>query len=122
MIPLISAAAILTFAWPFAHSCGSLIAVTILYGFAAGSYISLVSIPPINLGDIDDVGRRIGMMMSILAIGALCGPPISGAIHTATEGGGFENVGYYAGSTILMGVGLMIAVKYTKMGRFGGKM
>lgn len=62
------------------------------------------------------------MMMSILAIGAVCGPPISGAIHTATEGGGFENVGYYAGSTILVGVGLMIAVKHVKMGGFGGKM
>jgi hypothetical protein len=36
------------------------------------------------------------MFMSILSIGALAGPPISGAISTAT--GGFKDVGYYAGS------------------------
>jgi len=33
--------------------------------------------------------------MSILALGALAGPPISGAINAAT--GGFKVVGYYAG-------------------------
>ena len=46
-------------------------------------------------GDTKDVGRRLGMFMSILSLGALAGPPISGAINTAT--GGFEVVGYYAG-------------------------
>jgi len=35
------------------------------------------------------------MFMSIFALGALGGPPISGAIRTAR--GGFEAVGYYAG-------------------------
>lgn len=48
-----------------------------------------------DFGETADVGRRIGMMMSFLSIGALAGPPISGAINTAT--GGFEAVGYYAG-------------------------
>lgn len=48
------------------------------------------------LGDTKDVGRRLGMFMSILSLGALAGPPISGAINTAT--GGFEDVGYYAGA------------------------
>ncbi len=48
-----------------------------------------------NLGGIGDVGRRIGMFMSITAIGALAGPPISGAIISGT--GGFKAVGFYAG-------------------------
>lgn len=43
-----------------------------------------------------DVGRRTGMMMSVAALGALAGPPISGAINTAT--GGFEAVGFCAGN------------------------
>ena len=46
-------------------------------------------------GDTKDVGRRLGMFMSIFSLGALAGPPISGAINTAT--GGFEVVGFYAG-------------------------
>jgi len=48
-----------------------------------------------NLGGEDDVGRRIGMFMTITAVGALAGPPISGAINAAT--GGFKAVGIYAG-------------------------
>lgn len=48
-----------------------------------------------DMGDTNDVGRRMGMFMSILSLGAVAGPPISGAISTAT--GGFRDVGYYAG-------------------------
>lgn len=48
-----------------------------------------------DMGGVGDVGRRTGMCMTILAFGALAGPPISGAINTAT--GGFKAVGYYAG-------------------------
>lgn len=64
--------------------------------FSSGSYVSLLSNPIMEMGETGDVGRRIGMFMSILAIGALAGPPISGAIGTAT--GDFKAVGYYAGS------------------------
>ena len=63
--------------------------------FGSGAYVSLISNPIMEMGDTGDVGRRTGMFMSILAIGALAGPPISGAISTAT--GNFKSVGYYAG-------------------------
>lgn len=51
--------------------------------------------PAIALGDVSDVGRRVGMASTILAFGALLGPPISGAINSAS--GGYQAVGYYAG-------------------------
>ncbi len=38
------------------------------------------------------------MAFSIAALGALAGPPISGAINTATRS--FEAMGYYAGAMI----------------------
>lgn len=47
------------------------------------------------MGAIGDVGRRTGLYLSFAALGALSGPPISGAINSAT--GGFEDVGWYAG-------------------------
>lgn len=50
------------------------------------------------MGERHDVGRRTGMTFTILCAGALAGPPISGAINTAT--GGFEDVGFYAGTGI----------------------
>lgn len=48
------------------------------------------------LGDIEDAGRRVGMFMSLAAFGAITGPPISGAISTAS--GGFIDAGFYAGT------------------------
>lgn len=68
---------------------------SILGRISSGSYVSLLSNPMMEFGDTKDVGRRLGMFMTILSLGALAGPPISGAINTAT--GGFEAVGYYAG-------------------------
>ena len=55
----------------------------------------MLAAPLIEMGDRQTVGVRLGMFFTILAMGALAGPPISGAINTAT--GGFKAVGYYAG-------------------------
>lgn len=96
MAPFTLLAGILTYAWPYATTKGSLIAIGILYGFGSGAYVSLVAVPMIAFGEIEDVGRRVGMAMTILATGALAGPPISGAMNNAT--GGFKAVGYYAGT------------------------
>ncbi|KAK0193029.1 major facilitator superfamily domain-containing protein [Armillaria mellea] len=98
MIPFTAASAIVTYSWPFAKDQGSLITIAVIYGFTSGSFVSLLCAPIIEFGDTSDVGRRVGMMMSILAVGALVGPPISGSINTAT--GGFEAVGYYAGRSL----------------------
>jgi hypothetical protein len=99
--------------------------------FSSGTYISLVVFPIMSMGASGDVGRRLGMFTSIISIGALTGPPISGAINSAT--GGYEAVGCYAGehpfpfnsvynsppdmhprvgSVIMLAVALMIVVRY----------
>lgn len=67
----------------------------ISHSFSCGTYVSLVAVPAMTMGAIGDVGRRTGLFLSIAAFGALAGPPISGAINSAT--GGFEDVGWYAG-------------------------
>lgn len=95
MIPSAFVTGILTYAWPFTRSSTGLIFVTVIYGFATGVYVSLLSNPIMNFGGEGDMGRRIGMYMSITALGAVAGPPISGAISSRT--GSFEAVGFYAG-------------------------
>jgi hypothetical protein len=68
---------------------------TIISSIASGVYAGLVLAPAMALGDTSDVGRRVGMASTILAFGALIGPPISGTIYSAS--GGYKAVGYYAG-------------------------
>lgn len=54
--------------------------------------------PVVQMGKVTEVGMRVGMTFTIMSLGALAGPPISGAILDRT--GSFENVGYYAGTYI----------------------
>ncbi|KAG9097799.1 hypothetical protein FRC07_010730 [Ceratobasidium sp. 392] len=72
------------------------------------------------MGEMEDVGRRSGMLMTVVAAGAVAGPPISGAIRDTT--GSFVNVGYYAGSMIVLCVIMMIGVKYASTGKLTGKL
>ena len=138
MIPFTGVAGLMTYAWPFAKSEKALIAITVIYGFSSGSYVSLLANPMMDMGDTGDVGRRVGMFMTVLALGALAGPPISGAIWTAS--GGQTAVGYYAGrlarlipsprmrsddfylgTMVLIGVGTMCCTRHLILKRMFGK-
>jgi len=112
-------AAALSFAWPFAKTESSLIVIAVLYGFACGSFISGFLLPVVELGDGTETGRRTGMIMSIGGVGALCGIPISGAINKAT--GGFEIVGYYAGSVTVVSVIFMLITRHLVLGKLWGR-
>jgi hypothetical protein len=106
---------IATITWPFARNESQLIAIAAIYGYALhlftarcsthpsrfslGAYTSLYSAPLVAMGQMEDAGRRVGMFMSLLAIGGVAGPPISGAISTAT--GGFIAAGYYSGKCMM---------------------
>ncbi|KAF5364699.1 hypothetical protein D9758_005554 [Tetrapyrgos nigripes] len=117
--PMTFFAGILTYAWPFAKSEGSLIAVAIIYGIMNGTFVSSFLFPVFELGELGDVGRRTGMVLSLSAIGTLFGIPISGAISSAT--GGFEAVGFWAGSVIIVAVMLMLVTRHLVLKKLWGK-
>ncbi|KAK2464720.1 hypothetical protein APHAL10511_003296 [Amanita phalloides] len=119
MIPFTILAGVMTFIWPYARTAPGLVTIAIVYGFCSGVYIGLMPNPLIAMGDMDDVGRRIGMFLSILALGALAGPPISGAINTASRG--YVAVGWYAGSMVLLGVAMMSATRWLVLRRWIGR-
>ena len=95
MAPPTLLCAVVTYVWPFATTKESLVAIAVIYGLCSGAYASLILLPVVVMGDMHDVGRRTGTAMTVIALGAIAGPPISGAIAQAT--GGFKAVGYYAG-------------------------
>ncbi|KAK0231306.1 major facilitator superfamily domain-containing protein [Armillaria fumosa] len=109
--PMTIIAGAVTYAWPFARTLASMIVVAVIYGHFVfhGAYTSLFFIPVFELGEIGDVGQRTGMTISIAAPGAVAGPPISGAIHTATRS--FEAIEYYAGMRTRFSLrGLLIVI------------
>ncbi|KAF9646429.1 MFS general substrate transporter [Thelephora ganbajun] len=117
--PLTLVCAIMTYAWPFATTKGSLIAVGVIYGFCSGAYVTLLPAPLMAMGDMHDAGRRTGIAMTGIALGAVAGPPISGAIIQATDG--FKVVGYFAGSCIVGAVALLYITKYLMFGTLRGR-
>ncbi|KAJ6497558.1 major facilitator superfamily domain-containing protein [Mycena sanguinolenta] len=119
IVPFSAVAAIMTYLWPLARSNGAFVAIAIIYGFSSGAYVSSFLLPMFHLGDIADVGRRSGMAMSLTAIGALAGPPISGAIYSAS--GGYSAVGYYAGSMIFAAIALMLVTRHLVLRKLWGK-
>jgi MFS transporter, MCT family, solute carrier family 16 (monocarboxylic acid transporters), member 10 len=96
MTPAVFITGLLTFLWPHLRGTGSLVALALLYGTSSGAFASLIGVPLIALGDSADVGRRTGMCLTIVSLGALIGPPISGAI---IRSGGYVAVGTYAGQS-----------------------
>ncbi|KAJ7503026.1 major facilitator superfamily domain-containing protein [Mycena galericulata] len=117
--PMTAVAAVMTYVWPLARSKGSFVAIALIYGYSSGVYVSAFLLPMYNLGDIADVGRRSGMAMSLTAVGAILGPPISGAINSAS--GGYQAVGYYAGSMILAALVLMLVTRHLSLRKLWGK-
>ncbi|KAH7875005.1 major facilitator superfamily domain-containing protein [Lentinula edodes] len=112
-------AGIVTFAWPFATSKSSLTAIAVTYGFTSGTIIPGLAIPVFLLGDVSDIGRRTGMMMTLGALGGLFGAPISGAINRSS--GGFKAVGYFAGTMMILAGIFMLATRYLVLRKLRGR-
>jgi MCP family monocarboxylic acid transporter-like MFS transporter 10 len=96
MIPTTLIAGVLTLIWPFTRGTAALFTLAVIYGASSGAVVPLMGAPIMALGSSADVGRRTGMYFTITSLGALAGPPISGAIIHAT--GGYTPVGIFAGA------------------------
>lgn len=100
-----------------------------LCSISIGPFASLVSSPVLDLGERDQLGRRIGILMSMVGIAMLVGAPISGAVDKSR---GPIAMGLYAGtnpwfsnlcraselltgSMMLFGVILMTIVRHMKV-------
>ncbi|KLO10562.1 MFS general substrate transporter [Schizopora paradoxa] len=119
MSPFTLVAGIMTYVWPYVSGKSNYITIAVIYGFASGAFVSLISAPMIAFGEVSDVGRRTGLYFSVLALAAVAGPPISGAINTAT--GGFHQVGIFAGTMVVVSVVIMWIARCMVLGSFWGK-
>jgi len=71
------------------------------------------------MGEMKNAGSRTGVALTCIALGAVAGPPISGAISQSA--GGFKAVGYYAGSCIIGAVVFLYLTKYLMIGSLRGR-
>ncbi|KAF9259565.1 MFS general substrate transporter [Marasmius fiardii PR-910] len=103
MIPATTVTAAVVFAWPAATTRASLVIVSVLYGFSAGSFGSLLWHPIFDLGEQEELSQRVGIMMLFIALAAQVGPPMSGAVMSTA---GMTVMGVFAGECLALFVRL----------------
>lgn len=99
------------FYWISVSNLQGNVAFAVIYGFFSGSVVSLASVVLAGITpDMRRLGTRIGMVSILKGIGSLVGPPISGAMLSAT--------GKYLGIQLFSALGIMLTAIFSIILRF----
>ncbi|KAH8810087.1 major facilitator superfamily domain-containing protein [Flagelloscypha sp. PMI_526] len=109
VIPSLIASAAVTYGFAFAKNQRDFILIAVFYGLASGAYIATFIVPIYGFGEMKDLGKRMGMAMTLGSFAALAGPPIAGAL---VKSHGYHAAGYFGGSCMVAGVLLIIIVRF----------
>ncbi|KAI7760034.1 hypothetical protein LZL87_012405 [Fusarium oxysporum] len=106
MVTNLSGILVLAFWLPleFHTSKAGLILFALLFGFVSGGFVSLGPPCVVSLAEdqVDEIGVKLGGFCLAIALGALTGLPIEGAIKDR-EGDKFTGLMAFAGATMIMG-------------------
>lgn len=117
LMPAAGAAGICVFCWMAVKSTPGLYVWCCFYGITAGSIQSLFPAGLSSLTtDLRKAGVRMGMIFTIVSFATLAGPPIAGAIITAS-GGKYYGAQAFAGAALMLGMVLMAAARAVKVKR-----
>ena len=102
------------FIWPFAHDFGMLICFTVVYGFSAGGYISLVPTTVSSLFGTKDIASLTGLIFTGASVGNFAGPACFAALNEAFTTPG-QPLNYLpgmimSGLSVLVGSTLIVSV------------
>lgn len=107
--------AIIVWCWLAVSSIPGLYLFTAFAGLLSGAMQSLM---PTTIASItkrlDKMGVRLGMMFSIISIATLTGPPIGGAIGSAT--GGYTAPQIWSGASMLVCIGALLLARWFMVG------
>ena len=116
-VPVSGIAGICVFSWMAVKSTTALYVWCAFYGMTAGGIQSLFPAGLSSLTtDLRKAGVRMGMVFTIVSFATLAGPPIAGAIITAS-GGKYYGAQAFAGASLLLGMVLMAAARSVKLRR-----
>ncbi|KAF7298579.1 Monocarboxylate permease-like protein [Mycena indigotica] len=81
------------------------------YGFASGTFISLITPCVAQISEMRQIGCRIGLLYSAISVPAVVGPPIAGFLLHA-DGGTYKGMILFAGLTVICGSFLLLAARW----------
>lgn len=116
LLPFSFATGLLAFCWAAVKDLGGLYAFAAIYGLSAAGIQSLFPATLSTLTtDLKKTGVRMGMVLSVVAVAALIGSPIAGALVQADDGG-YLYAQMFMGSAILAGTLTLIGARIAKLG------
>ncbi|RSL90171.1 hypothetical protein CEP51_000864 [Fusarium floridanum] len=87
--------------WLPGRGDGAIITFAVLFGFSSGAGIGLAPVLIAGVSPIEELGFRVGTILSLAAIGSLTSPPIAGAIVT-DDGGSYRFAAVFGGVNFLI--------------------
>ncbi|RAH48406.1 putative MFS monocarboxylate transporter [Aspergillus brunneoviolaceus CBS 621.78] len=116
LIPFSLITGVVAYCWAVVGSYRGLYAFSAFYGLAAAGIQSLFPATLSTLTtDLKKTGVRMGMVLSVVAVAALIGTPIAGAL-VDRDGGQYLYAQMFMGSAILAGTLTLIAARTSKLG------
>lgn len=119
-VPTALIAGLCVIGWIGVGSPAGMYGWSVVYGIVGGALQSLFPAGLTSLTtDLQKAGVRMGMVFTINSFSVLTGPPISGAILTAT-GGRYYGAQAFAGTALLVGTGFIFAARMALAKKSGG--
>lgn len=117
LIPFSCATAIVAYCWSAVSSMEGLWIFAAFYGFAAAGIQSLFPATLSTLTtDLKKIGVRMGMVLSVVAVAALIGSPIAGALIQRDDGE-YLYAQMFMGSAIILGTLTLTAARVVRVGK-----
>jgi MFS family permease len=118
-VPTLFCVVIVSYCWLAVDSASGVYVFTVMYGLVSAAFQCLMPSAVARITpELNMVGTRLGMAFAILSFAALTGPPIGGALQSAS-GGGFAGASAWAASAELIGA---VFVLFARVARAGWKL
>ncbi|KAJ5772071.1 hypothetical protein N7520_002600 [Penicillium odoratum] len=116
LIPFSCSTALVAYCWAAVKNMNGLWAFAAFYGLSAAGIQSLFPATLSTLTtDMKKIGVRMGMVLSVVAVAALIGSPIAGAL-VSSDDGEYMYAQMFMGSAIIAGTLTLIGARVCKVG------
>ncbi|TDZ33581.1 MFS transporter asaE [Colletotrichum spinosum] len=111
LIPWVALCGLLMFCWAAVDTVAGLYAFAVFYGLASAAAMGLFAgtVPSLTK-DLDKIGTRVGMIMTLMSLGPLTGPSVAGVL-IARAGGRYWAAQTWAGASLLLGTAALIGAR-----------
>lgn len=115
LIPLSVASGVLYLSWIRVDSLGGVFAIAVLFGLINGGVQAMAMAGlPFLTADLSKIGTRSGMVLSIVSVASLTGPPVAGALIQA-GGGSYLPMQVWTGCIMIAGGAFVAAARVANM-------